>query len=218
MSSTSWSDTRRAFSVLRAPKYCPATTAPPVARAVNRLMSRTLMESTRDTADTAASPTLATITESAMPTNMERNCSATRGSIINSTSRGLKISCSACFFKVVPVLSPICCKGNFFFIVPPSRPGVNGQRESPCHVPLALCGPLLPKFPRKKNGKITPSGRGLERGRRLPHSPAPRPRSMGTDNPPWGHKRKAPAGQGLGPGLIPRGIPGSRSRSPGCSA
>ena len=102
ISSTSWSVTRRAFFSFCAPKYWPATTAPPVAKAVNKLISSTLMESTRETADTAASPTPATMTESAMPTNMAKNCSATRGSIIRITSRRLNSSPSGGFFTVIP--------------------------------------------------------------------------------------------------------------------
>ena len=132
------------------------------------------MESTRDTADTAASPTLATITESAMPTNMERNCSATRGSIINSTSRGLKISCSAGFFKVIPVLSPICCKGNFSLIVPPSRPGVNGQRESPrpAIFPLPSAVPV-PEISQKGKWKNYPIWAGTGARKKTPPQPSP---------------------------------------------
>ena len=64
------------------PKYCPATTAPPVAKAANILISKTLTESTRETADIAASPTLDTISESASPTVTANNCSIING-IIN---------------------------------------------------------------------------------------------------------------------------------------
>ena len=57
-----------------------------------------LTESTRETADTAASPTLEIMTESAMPTNMARNCSATSGRMMRKMSLRLKISPSGGFF------------------------------------------------------------------------------------------------------------------------
>ena len=63
------------------PIYCPHTTAPPVARAANPKNTSVLTESTRDTADTAASPTLATMIESARPTVIARNCSMIKGRI-----------------------------------------------------------------------------------------------------------------------------------------
>ena len=56
--------------------------------------SSKLTESTRDTADTAASPTDATIMESAIPTIIERSCSIIRGKISFLKSEFLKISSS----------------------------------------------------------------------------------------------------------------------------
>ncbi|MPM28429.1 hypothetical protein SDC9_74951 [bioreactor metagenome] len=67
------------LSLFFCPRYCPATTAPPVAKAAKILIRRMFTESTSDTADTALSPTLATIIESAMPTATAKNCSITSG-------------------------------------------------------------------------------------------------------------------------------------------
>ena len=55
--------------------------APPVANAANMLIRSTITWSTSDTPDTAASPTLEIIIESAMPTSIARNCSIMRGMI-----------------------------------------------------------------------------------------------------------------------------------------
>ena len=54
-------------------------TAPPVARAPMICMIKTLMESTRETPDTADSPTAATITTSTIPTSTAMICSTIRG-------------------------------------------------------------------------------------------------------------------------------------------
>ena len=69
------------------PIYCPATTAPPVASAAKILMIRIIILSTSDTPDTAASPTFATIIESAIPTKTANNCSITKGPIRFASSR-----------------------------------------------------------------------------------------------------------------------------------
>ena len=50
------------------PRYCPAITAPPVARAVKILMMSSMTVSTKETPETAASPTRATMIESESPT------------------------------------------------------------------------------------------------------------------------------------------------------
>ena len=63
------------------PRKCPATTAPPVASAEKTLISRMFTVSTRDTPDTAASPTTDIIIVSAMPTAIASVCSMTRGMI-----------------------------------------------------------------------------------------------------------------------------------------
>ena len=63
------------------PIYCPATTAPPVASAVNMFIISMFTVSTSDIADTADSPTLATIIESIRPTAIVKNCSITSGTI-----------------------------------------------------------------------------------------------------------------------------------------
>lgn len=52
------------------PIYCPAITAPPVARAANKLMSNAITKSTKDTAETADSLTCATMIESTSPTEI----------------------------------------------------------------------------------------------------------------------------------------------------
>ena len=55
--------------------------APPAARAANTCRSRTFTQSTRETADTAASPTVDTISESSRPTVQLSSCSINRGTI-----------------------------------------------------------------------------------------------------------------------------------------
>ena len=77
----SWSAVLQAITCFFWPRYWPATTAPPVARAENMLMSRIMMLSTRDTPETAASPTLEIIMESARPTVTVRSCSMISGMI-----------------------------------------------------------------------------------------------------------------------------------------
>ena len=70
-----------AFFIEPWPINCDATTAPPVARAEKILINKTLIPSTNDTADTAASPTLATITVSEKPTSITSICSIINGII-----------------------------------------------------------------------------------------------------------------------------------------
>ena len=53
---------------------------PPVARAANRYSASTLMESTSDTAEMAALPTVVTIMVSAVPMRALSSCSAISGS------------------------------------------------------------------------------------------------------------------------------------------
>ncbi len=64
------------------PRYWADTTAPPVAKAANSPISRKLILSTKETPDTAASPTLATMIPSAIPTVTANICSIISG-IIN---------------------------------------------------------------------------------------------------------------------------------------
>ena len=52
---------------------------PPVAMAANAWTTRLLIESTSDTPESAAAPTLLTIMESAIPIREFRNCSAIIG-------------------------------------------------------------------------------------------------------------------------------------------
>ena len=73
------------------PMYWAQTTAPPVDSAENRLLSKIWILSTNETPETAASPSLPTMTMSAIPTVSERNCSAIRGQIRSSKSRLLNI-------------------------------------------------------------------------------------------------------------------------------
>ena len=78
---SSWLVARQACSAFFFPMNCPAITAPPVASAVKMLMINTITVSIKDTPDTAASPTLATMIESASPTNACRNWSIISGMI-----------------------------------------------------------------------------------------------------------------------------------------
>ena len=71
-----------ALSLEPCPINWAATTAPPVPNAAKILINKILIASTSETADTAASPTLATITVSAKPTVITNSCSTTKG-IIN---------------------------------------------------------------------------------------------------------------------------------------
>ena len=124
ISRISWSETLLARSSFFAPRYWPATTAPPVAKAVNSWISRMLTESTRETADTAASPTLEIMTESAMPTNMARNCSATSGRMMRKMSLRLKISPSGGFFHRKPLpKAKVAFETDFTLLGNPSRKG-----------------------------------------------------------------------------------------------
>ena len=79
VTNSSWSAARQAIFSSFIPRAWPATTAPPVAMAARSCISSRLMESTRETPDTAASPTSATITTSSIPTSTERNCSIISG-------------------------------------------------------------------------------------------------------------------------------------------
>lgn len=59
------------------PIYCAQTIAPPAASAENAWITSTLIESTNDTAEIAADPTLLTIIVSAVPMMEFRSCSRT---------------------------------------------------------------------------------------------------------------------------------------------
>ena len=63
-----WSAVLHAMIFFLCPRNCPATTAPPVANAENRLIINTITLSTNETPDTASSPTFAVMIESASPT------------------------------------------------------------------------------------------------------------------------------------------------------
>ena len=70
-----------ASSLFSSPSSWAAMTAPPVAMAVNTLISRILSVSTREIPETAVSPTPATMIVSAIPTKTARNCSMISGRI-----------------------------------------------------------------------------------------------------------------------------------------
>ena len=70
-----------ASSLFFFPRKCPETTAPPVARAENTLISKMLTVSTSETPETAASPAAETIIVSAIPTAIARICSMISGII-----------------------------------------------------------------------------------------------------------------------------------------
>ena len=104
---TSCSAAWQAFSFLCCPRYWPATTAPPVPNAANTLMSSTMILSTRDTPDTAASPTLATMMLSAIPTRTASICSMISGMMRAISARlsnryGFFSVCSVLIFKISP--------------------------------------------------------------------------------------------------------------------
>jgi len=71
-----------AFSKSFLPINWEITTAPPPARAVNKYIISRLTVSTKETPETAASPALATIIESAIPVVIARVCSSIKGIII----------------------------------------------------------------------------------------------------------------------------------------
>ncbi len=77
----SWPAALLALARSLRPRYWLATTAPPVAKAAKRVTMRTVMASTRLMALTAASPTRATMTVSAMPMETANSCSMTNGMI-----------------------------------------------------------------------------------------------------------------------------------------
>ena len=68
-----------AFFRFFCPIYWEQTMVPPAERAANAWITSTLMESTSETAEIAAEPTLLTIMLSAVPIREVRNCSATSG-------------------------------------------------------------------------------------------------------------------------------------------
>ena len=101
---------RQASSRLDAPMNWLVTTAPPVARAARMLMMRLLNMSTRETPDTAASPTEEIIMVSAMPTVMARVCSRIRGMISFFKSLLENIMVPVSFSPVFICSSPVCSR------------------------------------------------------------------------------------------------------------
>ena len=65
--------------MLLSPRYWPAITAPPVARAEKEKIRSCIKKSTRETPLMAASPSDATIMESASPTKNSKDCSISNG-------------------------------------------------------------------------------------------------------------------------------------------
>ena len=76
--STCLADSLAAFLLLL-PRYWEQRIAPPAASAESAWITKTLMESTRDTAEIAADPTLLTIIVSAVPIREESSCSTMIG-------------------------------------------------------------------------------------------------------------------------------------------
>ena len=77
--SSNWFAATEAFFASFFPRYWEQTTAPPVESAARSWMISVLIESTKDTPETAASPTAETMTTSAMPTKTARICSIIKG-------------------------------------------------------------------------------------------------------------------------------------------
>ena len=77
----SWSADWQALSFRFCPRYWEATTAPPVATAAKILMISTLIMSTKETPEVAASPALDTIIVSTIPTETASICSMINGKI-----------------------------------------------------------------------------------------------------------------------------------------
>ena len=101
----SWAALRQAFSVSRRPRYWLAMTAPPVARAERIWIIKTFSVSTSDTLETAASPTPATISVSAMPMVTLRVCSSSRGQIrVNSARLVNRGACGVVLTAIVKSL------------------------------------------------------------------------------------------------------------------
>ena len=76
--------------------YCEQRIAPPAASAENAWITNTLMESTRDTADIAAEPTLLTIMVSTVPIREFSTCSKITG--INRVRSILFVKICCCSF------------------------------------------------------------------------------------------------------------------------
>jgi hypothetical protein len=93
-----------AFAGRFAPNCCETTTAPPLAIAAKTANTRLLIISTRETPDTAASPTAEIMTVSIIPTVIASVCSKIRGTInaLNSFGENRRFSGS------VPLLSVLC--------------------------------------------------------------------------------------------------------------
>ena len=104
-----WSAVLHAMIFFLCPRNCPATTAPPVANAENRLIINTITLSTNETPDTASSPTFAVMIESASPTVTVSICSMINGMI--SRTRSLFENILFLALSVISILFP------FFFCV-----------------------------------------------------------------------------------------------------
>lgn len=99
-----------AFSRSLRPRYWEATTAPPVASAENILISSTLMESTREIPDTAASPQVETIMVSIMPMVTASNCSSMSGMSRRRRSSLEKSMMDALFLSQISILYRYSCQ------------------------------------------------------------------------------------------------------------
>ena len=110
---TSCPPAAQAFFRSPCPKYWAETMAPPAPMAEKSWMSRMFRESTRETADTAFSPAVVTMTVSAMPTMTARNCSAISGRIR---------ATSAFLVKVTVLLSDMDALPGVLIPFYPARP------------------------------------------------------------------------------------------------
>ena len=108
------------------PRNCPATTAPPVANAENRLIINTITLSTNETPDTASSPTFAVMIESASPTVTVNICSMINGMINRTRSLFENILFLALsvisilfpfFFCVLKIISVFCLLFYSFYLI-----------------------------------------------------------------------------------------------------
>ena len=78
---SNWFADSQARFLLLCPRYCDAITAPPVASAENTVIASWFTISTKETPETAASPTWDTMTVSQRPTKTARICSKIKGMI-----------------------------------------------------------------------------------------------------------------------------------------
>ena len=126
LSRTSWPALSSVSFLRRAPRYWLTTTAPPVARAASRLITRLLIMSTRLTPEMAASPHRDTIMVSAIPTVVASSCSISSGTISFTSSLVVKMGAPGPFFRILGALPSTICSMKFDFLLyfaAPAKPG-----------------------------------------------------------------------------------------------